>query len=177
MSQTLSGKLDEMNQQLLEQKETNTKLEKSTQEELGALQREYDIKIQKLLQSHEEQFNDLNIRNKLNIENISNELHEKERENFFLRQKIEENEKKYQDIMEQLNKENDTLHKEVQYIQEQNTSMYNKLKDTEMNLINTRNENEVIVKSMQRQREEIARKGEEIIFLQNSLTSMKNTNT
>ena len=55
----------------------------------------------------------------MNLENLTSELEQKNREIYMIKQKFEENEKKYSQLMNELNKENETLRNELQYTQEQ----------------------------------------------------------
>ena len=93
------------------------------------------------------------------------------------KEQIEQNEKNYCEKLNELQNENCCLHKEIQYMQDQNNQIYNKYKKTEQCLIDVQNENDLNKKSIERHREEISKKGKEIIFLNNNINSLKNTNS
>ena len=84
--------------------------------------------------------------------------------------------KKFCNSLNELTQENNCLHKEIQYMQDQNNQIYEKYKKTEQCLINVQNENDLNKKSLERHKEEISKKGKEIIFLNNNINSLKNSN-
>ena len=171
-----SNQINELYNELQTKNEEIETIKKDTTDRLNQITNEYENKINSLISSHEEEVTEQNIKNKINMDSLTNEIEQKSREIYLLNQKIEDTEKKYHQLLDELNKENEALRHELQYTQEQNTTLFEKYKFTENSMINLQNENEVAMKSLNRQREELNRKGEEIVFLENSLKSLQNTN-
>ena len=171
-----NNNIKNLNEEIEQLKNENLQIKKEYENNLNSIKNEYENKINQMIVSHENQINDINIKNKMEIDNLQNLNNNLKNDNICLCGKLEELEKKYNCMCVEFNQENEHLHKEIQYFQEQNSDLFSKLKTTENSLKNSQCENELALKSIQRQREEINRKGEEIIFLNNNINSLKNNN-
>ena len=172
----LTNQINELNQQISNIKMEAENNQRNSNELYKQMKSEYDNKMNSILSEREREINDMIIKHKFEIENLNNELLNLKKDNFGLKELIEQNEKKYCETLNELQNENCCLHKEIQFIQEQNNLIFNKYKNTEQYLFEIQNENDIHTKNIEKQREEIHNKGKEIQFLNNNNNSLKNSN-
>lgn len=138
---------------------------------------EYENKLKDISKQKEEEYISNNIQNKIAIDNLTNQINELNRQNYLLKTEFDETEKKYRNIISEMTNESDALKKELNYLQNQNSELYEKFRNLEKINIKIRSDNEYLLNTIDKQREDLNRKSQDAILLQNSINSLQNSNS
>ena len=140
------------------------------------MKNDYNNNISSILREKDNKIKNIYINQKIEFDNLNNEIKSLKRDNLRLNGQIEQNEKNCENSFNELQKENFCLYNENKFMQDQNNEIFNKYKNIEEYLMNIQNENEVFKKNIEEQNEEINKKGNEILYLNNKMNSLKNSN-
>ena len=172
----LNNKINELNTQLSFLKSELDKNQIHSNLLIEQMKNDYNKNISSLLREKDNKIKNIYINQKIEFDNLNNEIKSLKRDNLRLNGQIEQNEKNCENSFNELQKENFCLYNENKFMQDQNNEIFNKYKNIEEYLMNIQNENEVFKKNIEEQNEEINKKGNEILYLNNKMNSLKNSN-
>jgi chromosome segregation ATPase len=172
----LNNKINELNTQLSFLKSELDKNQIHSNLLMEQMKNDYNNNISSLLREKDNKIKNIYINQKIEFDNLNNEIKSLKRDNLRLNGQIEQNEKNCENSFNELQKENFCLYNENKFMQDQNNEIFNKYKNIEEYLMNVQNENEVFKKNIEEQNEEINKKGNEILYLNNKMNSLKNSN-
>ena len=104
MEENLSKEINDLKEQILKIKEESENSQNNINNLYEQMKREYDNKIQKILCERDNEINNLTIQNKLNTENLNNEIIKLRNTNLCLQEEIEQNQKKYCNSLNEIQK-------------------------------------------------------------------------
>lgn len=168
---------DNLIKQLNQTKENFEKYKGESESKFNKIRNEYQNKMDSLSKEIEDKYVQMNVQNKIALDNMANELNEAKTIKFRLESQLDENNQKFQKIFAELTDESQQLKKELKIMQEENNSLYDKFKNLNNQTENYKSQNENLLNIIQKLEGQLNRKNEENIFLENTINSLKNRNS
>ena len=113
------------------------------------MKNDYNNNISSILREKDNKIKNIYINQKIEFDNLNNEIKNLKRDNLRLNGQIEQNEKNCENSFNELQKENFCLYNENKFMKDQNNEIFNKYKNIEQYLMNIQNENEVFKKNIE----------------------------